>query len=119
MSKFRKDRVSELLIQAISDIVRLKIKDPRVQGITITAVKMSADLKSAIVYFCSLTDGMADTHQKGLDAAKGFIRKNLRSELDLKYIPELTFFYDDSFDHFSKINTILKEIAKPDTYDEP
>ncbi len=118
MPKFRKDRVSELLVQAISDIIRLKIKDPRVQGVTITEVKMSADLKSATVYFCSLMDGMAAEHKKGLDTAAGFIRKSLRSELDLKYIPELSFFYDSSFDNFVKIDKILKEIDTEPARDE-
>jgi len=111
MTSHRKHRVAELLRQAISDIVVHRIKDPRVQGITITDVQMSADLKSARVYFSSLTDGKMDLHLKGLNAAEGFIRRELRIELDLKYIPALAFFYDTSFDNFSRINKILKEIG--------
>jgi ribosome-binding factor A len=117
MTKFRKDRVAELLLQAISDIVILKIKDPRVQGITITEVRMSGDLKSAAVYFSSLADGKAEDHKKGLENAAGFIRRNLRSELDLKYIPELSFIYDTSFDNFSRINALLKQL-EPKSDDE-
>ena len=119
MTSFRKSRVAELLRQAISDIVMLKIKDPRVQGITITEVRMTQDLKSATVYFSSLTDGKAESHKNGLDNAAGFIRRQLRHELDLKYIPELTFFYDTSFDNFSRINKLLKEIVIPEREDEP
>jgi ribosome-binding factor A len=118
MSRFRKDRVAELLVQAISDIVRLKIKDPRVQGVTITEVRMAGDLKSAVVYFSSLTDGKADDHKKGLEAAAGYIRRNLREELSLKYIPELSFYYDNSFDNFFKINKLLKEIEASESQDE-
>lgn len=111
MTKHRKNRVEELLRQAISDIVVYKIKDPRVQGITVTEVQMSADLKSARVYFSSLADGQSDLHLQGLTAAEGFIRRQLRLELDLKYIPTLAFFYDTSFDNFSRINKILKDIG--------
>lgn len=118
MTSFRKSRVAELLRQAISDIVVLRIKDPRVQGITITEVRMSADLKSATVYFSSLADGKAESHQKGLENAGGFIRRQLRRELDLKYIPELSFFYDTSFDNFSRINKLLKEVVTSETKDE-
>jgi ribosome-binding factor A len=118
MGKFRKDRVSELLVQAISEMVRLKIKDPRVQGVTITGVKMSADIKSAIVFFSSLADGKADEHKKGLEAATGYIRRQLRSELDLKYIPELQFIYDTSFDVGVRIDKILKEIGVSEGDDE-
>jgi ribosome-binding factor A len=110
MTRFRKNRVAELLLQAISDMVILKIKDPRVQGITITEVRLSGDLKTASVYFSSLTDGKAEDHKKGLENAAGFIRRQLRSELDLKYIPELSFFYDTSFDNFTHINKLLKQL---------
>jgi ribosome-binding factor A len=118
MTSFRKSRVAELLRQAISDIVVLRIKDPRVQGITITEVRMSEDLKSAKVYFSSLADGRVESHKKGLENAGGFIRRQLRQELDLKYIPELSFFYDTSFDNFSHINKLLKQIVTPETENE-
>ncbi|MBI5251376.1 MAG: 30S ribosome-binding factor RbfA [Desulfomonile tiedjei] len=111
MTQHRIHRVAELLRQAISDIVVYRIKDPRVQGITITDVQMSSDLKSARVYFSSLADGRAEFHLQGLTAAEGFIRRQLRLELDLKYIPALAFFYDTSFDNFDRINKILKNIG--------
>jgi ribosome-binding factor A len=110
MPRFRKDRVAELIRQAISDIVVLKIKDPRVKGVTITEISMSADLKSARVFFGSLADGKPEAHQEGLTSAEGFIRRELRKELDLRYIPALTFEYDTSFDHSIRIHTILKKI---------
>jgi ribosome-binding factor A len=118
MTSFRKDRVAELLRHVVSEIVMYKIKDPRVQGITITAVSMGADLKSAKVYFSSLGDGRAEDHRKGLEAAAGFIRRQLREAVDLKYIPELSFSYDSSFDNFSRINKILKNIQRTDDEDD-
>ncbi len=110
MARFRKDRVAELIRQVIADVIVLKIKDPRVQGVTITEVRMTADLKTARVYFSSLADGKDATHLEGLVASEGFIRHQLREELDLKYIPQLAFFYDSSFDNFARINKLLKEI---------
>jgi ribosome-binding factor A len=108
MTGFRKNRVAELIRQVIADIIVFKIKDPRVQGITITDVEMAGDLKSAKVYFCSLADGKDDVHKAGLEAAEGFIRRRLRLELDLKYIPRLSFFYDTSFDTYDRVRSILK-----------
>ncbi|MGC8603992.1 MAG: 30S ribosome-binding factor RbfA [Desulfomonilaceae bacterium] len=110
MPQFRKERVSELLKETISDVLAHDIKDPRTIGITITDVLMSPDLKSAKVFFSSLADGQVEVHLKGLARAEGFIRHRLRRELDLKYIPVLTFFYDSSFDHSLKISKLLKEI---------
>ena len=118
MSRFRKDRVAELLREVISDIIRTKIKDPRVQGVTITDVEMTADLKAARVYYCGLGDEENKSRQDGLEAAQGFIRHNIRSELDLKYIPQLTFFYDTSFDTYARINGILKDLEQSRTDDD-
>ena len=118
MSNFRKDRVAGLIREVISDIVVLRIKDPRVQGVTITDVRMSPDLKLARVYFSSLTDGKVEDHKQGLASAQGFIRRELRRELDLKYIPELSFFYDTAFDHSVKISQILKELEVPDSHED-
>lgn len=118
MPNFRKDRVAGLIREVIADIIVRRIKDPRVQGITITDVRMSADLKIARVYFSSLTDGKAEDHQKGLESAQGFLRRELRKELDLRYIPELSFFYDTAFDYSVKISEILKGLEVPESYDD-
>jgi ribosome-binding factor A len=110
MAHFRKERVSELLKQTISEILSHDVKDPRVEDVTITEVLMSPDLKSARVFFSCLAHEEIESHTKGLTKAEGFIRHRLKEELDLKYIPMLTFFYDSSFDHSLKISKILKEI---------
>lgn len=118
MTRFRKNRVAELIREVISDMVRLKIKDPRVAGVTITEVSMSADLKSAKVFFATLADGQVETHTAGLVAAEGFIRRELRRELNLKYIPHLSFVYDSAFDNFDRINRLLKGIHDSLTRDD-
>lgn len=115
MSRFRKYRVAVLLREVISDIVLHKMKDPRVQDVTITEVQMSSDLKSARVYFSCLASSDSEVTKHGLESALGFIRRELRHEVDLKYIPELSFFYDTSFDHSSKINRILKDLNIADS----
>ncbi len=117
MSRFRKDRVAELIHQVIADLIISKIKDPRVQGVTITEVLLSSDLKSARVYYCGLSGEQNEDQQRGLEAAEGFIRRQLRAELDLKYIPQLSFFYDTAFDNSARINKILKGLAVPEKQD--
>lgn len=118
MPNFRKQRVAELLKQVISDIVAFQSKDPRLEGITITDVRMAGDLKSANVYFSCLADGRPEAHQEGLEAAEGFIRTCLRKEVDLKYIPKLEFRYDTSFDYYDKIDRLLKGLHEPEESNE-
>ncbi len=102
----------------IADSVRLRIKDPRVQGVTITEVRMSDDLKSAMVFFCSLGEGKPEERKQGLEAAAGFLRHEIRARADLKYAPMLSFEYDTSFDNFDRINRILKTLQPTEVGDD-
>jgi ribosome-binding factor A len=96
------------------------IKDPRLAQATITGVSLSRDLRIAKVYF--VTYGKSDDKEvvlEGFEKAKGFIKRELASELGLRYMPELRFFYDPSFDYGDRINQVLQSIRTDDERDYP
>ena len=107
----RADRVSGLIQEVLSDLLKRDIHDPRLQMATITNVKMSRDLKLARIYF-SIYGGSskAEAAAKGFESARGFIKRSLARKLSLRYMPDLIFFYDDSFDYGSQIDELLKRI---------
>ena len=107
----RADRVSELVRHEISDILRKEAKDPGIGEITITKVKVSDDLKSALVFF-GVLDRTEEIEQieEGLHRASGFIHRLLGKRLRLKHIPRPTFIYDRNIDYSFRISEILKEI---------
>ena len=74
-----------------------EIKDPRVSGsmISITAAQVTPDMKYATVYF-SILDGDPKETKKGLDSAKGFIRREIAQRLNLRNTPEFNFVFDNS-----------------------
>jgi len=112
----RADRVADLVKQQIAEILRREVHDPRIANITVTDVKLTDDLRSARVYVVELgKDRMSDEVGQGLAKAKGFLKRELGKRLQLRYVPELSFFYDPSFEYGSKIERLLKEIRK----DEP
>lgn len=108
----RADRVGALIKEVASEILHKKINDPRLYLTTITEVKVSSDLKYAKIFF-SITGGTAKVTEalEGFECARGFFRRSLAGELDLRYMPEIRFIYDQSFDRGDRINRILKEIA--------
>ena len=114
----RADRVGELIQQVLAENLSRSIKDPRLKMATITGVKMSKDLKNARVYF-AITGGQKkiDGALLGFQSAVGFIKRVLASELDLRYMPQLTFFYDDSFDYGARIESLLKSLTADDGND--
>jgi len=112
----RSDRVADLLHQEIAELVFRRLKDPRTANITISGVEVSGDLRHARVFFC-IMGGSTDEDAKrnagsGLEKAKGFIRFELGRRLSLRYIPQLEFEYDTSFEYGDKIERLLKELHK-------
>ena len=107
----RADRVSGLIQETLSDLLNKSIHDPRLQMITITKVKMSADLRLARIYFAIYGDDKkSENAAKGFESARGFIKRILAPKLGLRYMPDLKFFYDDSLDYGSHIDQLLKKI---------
>jgi ribosome-binding factor A len=107
----RADRVSALIQVTLSNLLNTSIHDPRLHMTTITQVKMSADLKLARIYFAIYGDDKkSEDAAKGFESARGFIKRILAPNLGLRYMPELIFFYDDSFDYGSHIEQLLEKI---------
>ena len=114
----RADRVADLIKQEMSDILRREVHDPRIANITVTDVKLTDDLRSARIYFVELgKDRVSEGVEKGLAKAKGFLKRELGKRMQLRYIPELNFFYDPSFEYGSRIEKLLKEARKDETND--
>lgn len=110
--KFKRSlRVSELIKREISTIIFFTIKDPTVKSVTITFVKVTDDLKHAKIYYRVLGDDQAkDAALKGLERAKNFIRAEIGHRTDLRFVPEIEFFYDNSMDAAEHIDALLKKI---------
>lgn len=110
MNKFRQDRINEAAKQVLGEAFRT-VKDPRVSTafVTVTAVRVTRDMKFAKVYF-NCMDADVKEVKKGLYSAQGYLRRCLAENLDLRITPELTFEYDDSAEHGARIEALLKEL---------
>ena len=113
----RQARVGDLLKQTIAEMILRRVKDPRVEGITITGVDVSVDLKNARIFFCLMDTSRKDEALDGLKSATGFLRHELKKELSLRAVPSLFFSFDESFDYGSKIDGILETIGKHEDQD--
>ncbi len=111
----RSDRVGDLLQREIADLLLRRVKDPRIDGVTITGVKVSGDLQHARVFYCimgSPAESGKENVAAGLEKAKGFLRRELAKRLHMRYLPQLEFHYDGSFDYGDRIERLLKELHK-------
>lgn len=108
----RIDRIEEQLRIELSEIIERELQDPRIGLTTITAVKVSPDLRHGHVFVTVLGD---EAHRKkaleGLRSAASFVRRSLSKRLHhMRRIPELTFDYDESVEKGIRIEELLDQI---------
>ena len=113
MATIRSKRIAELIHQELASGVLRKLSDPILQGLSLTDVEMSNDLKRAFVYYSCPMD-IKDQVQASLDRAVGFIKRELAPKLALKFIPELVFRHDPSLDEGHRIEKLLSSIKDTD-----
>jgi len=114
MTNYRAQKVATEIMREVQDILKRRIRDPRVQGMTITSVTMTGDLSQASVYYSILSDLASDASrtQTGLEKATGLIKRELGSRLKIYKIPELVFIRDFSIQYGDKIDQMLKNLHK-------
>lgn len=109
----RADRVADLIKAEISEILLRQINDPQVRGVTVTGVKVTDDLRQAKVFFVRTGQNTcSDETVKGLARASGFLRRELGKRLRLRYVPEIRFIFDGSFEYGDRIDRLLAEIEQ-------
>ncbi len=115
MANRRAVRVADLIQRMVGELLLNEIKDPRLELVTITGVKVTDDLSYATIYFAAHGDeARRDEALRGFNAAAGFMRAYMRRETDLRYIPDLRFAYDVSLDEGEKIERLLREVRRSD-----
>ena len=117
----RVERVRSELSAVLAEILLRGVKDPRVGNVSITDLQVSPSLDSARVRFLSL-GGQKDVKevQAGLQAASGWLRREIGKRMRLRIVPELIFEYDAQFERAVEVTRIIEELDIPpaDTDDE-
>ena len=107
----RATRVADQIRMEVAEILARNIKDPRVQFVTVTDVKMTSDLKIARVYVTALDQEHYEQQTApGLKSAVGFIRTEVGRRLNLRYTPEIVFYRDTSAEYAQRMEKILDSL---------
>ena len=114
----RPARVARDLRERLARILTEKIRDPRLQGVTLLDLKVSPDFSFARVFYRVMGD--AEEAAQALDKAKPYIRRRLGQGLKLRRVPELDFRLDRTVEQAERIEEILDEIGDdPGIGEEP
>ncbi|MDX2011989.1 MAG: 30S ribosome-binding factor RbfA [Myxococcaceae bacterium] len=111
-SSVRPERVGQEIQAAVADmLLRGELHDTRIGYITITGVKVSPDLRVARVYYSMIgTEEEKARTKEGLEAAKGYVRREVTSRVKLRVSPEVFFTFDGSLEEGDKIERLIKEV---------
>ena len=110
MTYKRADRVNALLQRELGTIISEELQDPRIGFTTVTAVEITNDLRTARVHVSVLGDDeqIAST-MKAIEEAKPYLRHELGSRIELRFVPELVFVSDRSAERSARISTLLRK----------
>jgi ribosome-binding factor A len=112
----RARRLGEQIQRELTDLLRRDVKDERIGNVTITAVTVTGDLRTARVYYLIFGKEGADPKvQRGLESAAGFLRNALSKSLMIRYTPTLSFELDTSIEHGVRLTQLIDSVNKPST----
>jgi ribosome-binding factor A len=107
----RPARVGDAIRQELGDLIMRQVKDPGVGFITITHVKVTPDLQIARAYYTTIGDDKARAEtRRALDRATPFLRRQVGQRLQLRRVPELEFFFDESIERGDRIERIIQDL---------
>lgn len=107
----RSERVGDLLLETLSELLLREVKDPRIGSVTLTGIDLDEDLRHARVRFCTLGDASArDRAQRGLESAARFMQGKAARLLRMRFTPELRFEYDEGFEKADEMDRLLRKL---------
>lgn len=119
MSSRRVLKAAEAIREVVSMTILTDLRDPRVEGVTVTFVEVSPDMRQAKVHVSIMG---SEAQQKlclhGLRSSAGYIQSKISDRIDTRYTPKLQFVIDEGVKKSLAINQMLRELL-PDTNPSP
>lgn len=113
MAKVRVQKLQEFIKQEVGQMLLRDLKDPRLGFVTVTDVAVTGDLQQATIYVSLFgKEEEKAASWEALRRAKGFIRRELGSRLQLRLTPDIEFALDTSIDYGNRIEAVLKQIRQ-------
>ncbi len=126
MPQYRREKIGDQLHAFLAEELR-SLRDPRLQAVTFTEVKLAGDLKSAKVFWSALPGSFAGTDaasflskqevkeiSAALNKASGALKRRVGESLKLRNVPELNFVFDKTVESGARIDSLLNSISSAD-----
>ena len=107
-------RVAARIRQRVAHCLQFEVNDPRAGSITVTEVRLSADLRNATILFSLVEEKDRSKTEHMLEGATGFVRRQLGRVLETRVIPELRWMYDDRIAKAAEMERLIERAVSRD-----
>ncbi len=112
----RQDQLGEQIAVDLSELIQMRLKDPRVGFASVTSVEVSADLRHAKVFVSVLgSEEEQRATMRALEHATGFLRHELAQLLNIRYTPEISFRLDESIARGARVIELMRQVQAEDS----
>jgi ribosome-binding factor A len=107
----RNQRLEGEIRAVLAELLRLEVKDPRLDGVTVSAIRLSPDRTQARVFYSVIGDDERERQAAdGFTAATAFLRRELGHRMHLRTVPALEFQRDTSYEYGDRIERLLDQL---------
>jgi ribosome-binding factor A len=110
----RSRRVADQIGRELASMIVEELDDPRLQGVTVSGVDLSRDLRNATVYVTLHADADVRESMRALARASGILRRGLARRVQLRCVPALRFEHDATLDRVDRIEQLLRDARRHD-----
>ena len=111
MRDVRLKRLTHLVHRRASEVVLYELKDPRLGFVTVTRVKLSGDLRHAVIYYSVVgSDGDRSKTAHALEHASGHVQTQIAKAMQTRVTPLVRFEYDEGIEGSVRVSQILSEL---------
>jgi ribosome-binding factor A len=104
-------RVGDMILKEISEmLIKGNVRDPRIEPVVLTGIKLTDDLGFARVYFTVIGDQIDKQNiMEGLQSASSYIKRELSKRLRIRRIPDLKFEFDEALQEGYRVDELLRK----------
>jgi ribosome-binding factor A len=108
-------KIESELQRVLAELIAREVKDPRVGNVTITGVRLAADMGAAKIFYAPFaSEHPHEEVQRGLSRAAGFLRGEAGRRLGLRHAPRLDFEFDDTAEKAARLTGLIDRAVADD-----
>jgi ribosome-binding factor A len=114
VSTRRQLKAAEAVREVVSMAILTQVRDPRVQGVTVTGVEVAPDMRTAVVLVSVMgSEAKQELAIRGLASSAGFLQAQIADRIDTRYVPRLSFKLDAGVKRSIEMARVLSEVLPP------